>query len=44
MGDAGLFIAGKAASVRDGIARAAEAIDSGAAVKTLAAMAEISHS
>ena len=41
---AGLFIAGKSASVRDGIARAAEAIDSGAAAKTLAAMAEISHS
>jgi len=40
---AGLFISGKAVSVRDGIARAAEAIDSGAAAKTLAAMAEWSH-
>jgi anthranilate phosphoribosyltransferase len=40
---AGLFIAGKAASVREGIVRAAQAIDSGAAAKTLAAMAEISH-
>jgi anthranilate phosphoribosyltransferase len=40
---AALFIAGKAASVRDGIARAAEAIDSGAASSTLAAMAAASH-
>jgi anthranilate phosphoribosyltransferase len=40
---AGLFISGKAASVRDGIARGAEAIDSGAAAKTLAAMARSSH-
>jgi len=41
---AGLFIAGRSTSVREGIARAAEAIDSGAAAKTLAAMAEVSHS
>jgi anthranilate phosphoribosyltransferase len=40
---AGLFISGKSASVREGIARAAEAIDSGAAAKTLASMAEISQ-
>jgi anthranilate phosphoribosyltransferase len=39
---ASLFIAGKAASVRDGIARAARAIDSGAADKTLNAMASAS--
>jgi anthranilate phosphoribosyltransferase len=39
-----LFISGTSASVRDGIARAAEAIDSGAAARTLAAMAEISRS
>ena len=41
---AGLFIAGKAASVREGIACAAAAIDSGAATKTLAAMAAASRS
>jgi anthranilate phosphoribosyltransferase len=41
---AGLFIAGKAASVRDGITRAEYAIDSGAAGKTLAAMAAASQS
>jgi anthranilate phosphoribosyltransferase len=41
---AGLFIAGKAASVRDGIALAGKAIDSGAAAKTLAAMAKASQS
>ena len=41
---AGLFIAGKSASVREGIARAAEAIDSGAAAGTLAAMAKASQS
>jgi anthranilate phosphoribosyltransferase len=41
---AALFISGTSASVRDGIARAAAAIDSGAAAKTLATMAEISHS
>ena len=35
---AGLFIGGKAASVREGIQRAADAIDSGAATRTLAAM------
>jgi anthranilate phosphoribosyltransferase len=35
---ASLFIAGKAGSVRDGIVRAAEAIDSGAAARTLDAM------
>jgi anthranilate phosphoribosyltransferase len=40
---AALFIAGKAASVREGIARAAEAIDSGAARATLAAMASASQ-
>jgi anthranilate phosphoribosyltransferase len=33
-----LFVAGAAASVRDGIARAAEAIDAGAARRTLDAM------
>jgi anthranilate phosphoribosyltransferase len=41
---AGLFISGKAASVRDGIGLAGEAIDSGAAAKTLAAMAKASQS
>jgi anthranilate phosphoribosyltransferase len=35
---ASLFIAGKASSVKDGIARAAEAIDSGAAANILSAM------
>jgi anthranilate phosphoribosyltransferase len=40
---AGIFIAGKAASVRDGIARAGHAIDSGAAAKTLAAMVAASQ-
>ena len=35
---AALFVAGKAASVRDGIKLAAQAIDSGAAGRTLAAM------
>ena len=40
---AGLFISGKAVSVRDGIARGAAAIDSGAAAEKLAAMAESSH-
>ena len=40
---AALFIASRAASVREGIARAAEAIDSGAARDTLAAMAAASH-
>jgi len=35
---ASLFVAGAVASVRDGLRRAAEAIDSGAAHATLAAM------
>jgi anthranilate phosphoribosyltransferase len=35
---AGLFVAGRASSVRDGIGMAAEAIDSGAAAGTLAQM------
>jgi len=39
----GLFVAGHSASVREGIARAAEAIDTGAALKTLASMARGSH-
>ena len=38
-----LFVAGRAASVRDGIARAAEAIDTGAAQATLDKMARGSH-
>jgi anthranilate phosphoribosyltransferase len=41
---AGLFIGDKAASVRDGIARAEQAIDSGAASRTLAAMVAASQS
>jgi anthranilate phosphoribosyltransferase len=40
---ASLFIGGKAASVREGIQRAAEAIDSGAATKTLNAMVAASR-
>jgi anthranilate phosphoribosyltransferase len=40
---AGLFISGKAASVREGIEVAAGAIDSGAALSTLAAMVEASR-
>jgi anthranilate phosphoribosyltransferase len=40
---AALFVAGRAASVRDGIARAAEAIDTGAAQATLDTMARGSH-
>jgi anthranilate phosphoribosyltransferase len=40
---AALFVAGAAASVRDGIGRAAEAIDSGAARRTLDAMARASQ-
>ena len=40
---AGLFVAGTAESVRDGIARAAEAIDSGAARQTLDAMVRASQ-
>ena len=40
---AALFIAGKAASVKDGIARAGEAIDSGAAVRLLAQLVEASR-
>ena len=38
-----LFVAGRTASVRDGIARAVEAIDSGAAEATLDRMARGSH-
>ena len=41
---AGIFIAGKAMSVRDGVACAAQAIDSGAASRTLAAMVAASRS
>jgi anthranilate phosphoribosyltransferase len=40
---ASLFIGGKAASVREGIQRAADAIDSGAATRTLTAMAAASR-
>ena len=40
---AALFVAGRAASVRDGIARAAEAIDTGAAQATLDKMARSSR-
>ena len=40
---AGLFISGRAESVREGIELAAAAIDSGAALKTLAAMAAASR-
>jgi len=40
---ASLFVGGKAGSVRDGIERAALAIDSGAARETLAAMIAASH-
>jgi anthranilate phosphoribosyltransferase len=40
---AALFVAGAAASVRDGISHAAEAIDSGAARRTLDAMARASQ-
>lgn len=40
---AALFVAGAAASVRDGIARAVDAIDSGAAQHTLDAMARASQ-
>ena len=39
---ASLFVGGKAASVREGIQRAAEAIDSGSAARTLDAMAAAS--
>jgi anthranilate phosphoribosyltransferase len=41
---AALFIAGRAPSVRDGIARAAEAIDSGRAKQVLAQLVTLSHS
>jgi anthranilate phosphoribosyltransferase len=41
---AALFIAGRAASVSDGIALAAAAIDSGAALRTLENLARLSHS
>jgi len=41
---AGLFIAGKTRTVREGITLASEAIDSGAAVRTLNAMVEASRS
>jgi anthranilate phosphoribosyltransferase len=40
---AALFVSGTTSSVRDGIARAAEAIDSGAAARTLDAMARASQ-
>jgi anthranilate phosphoribosyltransferase len=40
---AGLFVGGKAASVREGIGQAAQAIDSGAALRTLEAMAAASR-
>ena len=40
---ASLFIGGKAASVREGIQRAADAIDSGAATRTLTAMVAASR-
>lgn len=40
---AALFVAGRADTVRDGIARAATAIDSGAARATLEKMARVSH-
>jgi anthranilate phosphoribosyltransferase len=40
---AALFIAGRAESVRTGIADAAQAIDSGRARATLSALAEVSH-
>jgi len=39
----GLFVAGHSTSVREGIASAAEAIDTGAALKTLASMTRGSH-
>jgi anthranilate phosphoribosyltransferase len=39
----GLFVAGHSTSVREGIASAAEAIDAGAALKTLASMTRGSH-
>ncbi len=41
---AALFIAGRAASVRDGLEQAETAIDSGAALRTLASLARLSHS
>jgi len=40
---AALFVAGRAASVRDGIDRAASAVDSGDAGRTLEAMIEASQ-
>ena len=40
---AALFIAGHSASVRDGIARAAEAVDSGTARETLGRMVRSSQ-
>jgi anthranilate phosphoribosyltransferase len=40
---AALFIAGRAESVRTGIADAAQAIDSGRARAALSALAEVSH-
>lgn len=40
---AALFLAGRADTVRDGVARAAEAVDSGAAARTLALMVEASQ-
>jgi anthranilate phosphoribosyltransferase len=38
-----LFIAGRASSVREGLALAAEAVDSGAAARTLASMVQDSQ-
>ena len=40
---AALFVAGRAASVRDGITQAGRAIDSGTAASTLEAMVRVSH-
>jgi anthranilate phosphoribosyltransferase len=40
---AALFVAGRAADVRDGISRAAQAVDSGAAAATLDKMARSSE-
>jgi anthranilate phosphoribosyltransferase len=40
---AALFVAGRAATVRDGLDRAAEAIDAGDAARTLQRMAELSN-
>ena len=40
---ASLFIAGRAASIREGIAQAAEGIDSGRAAEVLTSLAAASH-